>query len=50
MENRNVNVVIEEVVVAYFNGLIQKYAAPSLWSVFSMLKCTLFVFEKVDIS
>jgi hypothetical protein len=27
MKNRNVNVVSEEVVVAYFNGLIEKYAA-----------------------
>jgi hypothetical protein len=42
----NVNVVV----VAYFNGLIEKYAASSLWSTFSMLKSTIFVFEKIDMS
>jgi hypothetical protein len=30
MKNINVNVVTEQVVVAYFNGLIEKYAAFSL--------------------
>lgn len=50
LKNRNVNVITEEVIVAYFNGLIGKYAASSLWSTFSMLKTTLFVFEKIDIT
>jgi hypothetical protein len=34
MKNTNVNIVTEEVVAAYFNGLIEKYAASSLWSTF----------------
>jgi hypothetical protein len=38
MKNINVNVVTEEVVIVYFNRLIEKYAASSLWSTFSMLK------------
>jgi hypothetical protein len=46
MKNINVNVVTEKAVVAYFNGLIKKYAASSLWSTFSMLKSTAFVFEE----
>jgi hypothetical protein len=50
MKNINLNVVTEEVVVAYFNGLIEKYAASSLWSTFSMLKSTLFIFEKIHMS
>jgi hypothetical protein len=50
MKNINVNVVTEEVVVAYFNGLIEKYATSSLWSTFSMLKSTLFIFEKIHMS
>jgi hypothetical protein len=29
MKNTNVNIVTEEVVAAYFNGLIEKYAAVS---------------------
>jgi hypothetical protein len=42
----------EEVILAYFNGLMGKLAPPSLWSMYeySMLKSTLFVYEKVDIS
>jgi hypothetical protein len=43
MKNINVNVVTEEVVIVYFNRLIEKYAASSLWSTFSVLKSTLFV-------
>jgi hypothetical protein len=50
MKNINVNVVTEEVVAAYFIGLIEKYAASSLWSTFSMLKSTLLIFEKVEMS
>jgi hypothetical protein len=34
MKNTNVNIVTEEVVAAYFNELIEKYAASSLWSTF----------------
>lgn len=50
MRSKNVQVVTEVVMVAYFNGLIKKYAPPSLWSTYSMLRSTLFIFEKVDIS
>lgn len=50
MKLKSVFVVNEEVLLAYFNGLIQKYACSSLWSTYSMLKSTLLVFEKVDIS
>lgn len=50
MKSKNVSTVTEEVVVAYFNGLIGKYAPPSLWSTYSMLRSTLFIYEKVDIS
>jgi hypothetical protein len=52
MRTKNVDVITEEVILAYFNGLMGKLAPPSLWSMYeySMLKSTLFVYEKVDIS
>lgn len=50
MRTKNVDVIREEVMLAYFNGLMGKLVPPSLWSTYSMLKSTLFVYEKVDIS
>jgi hypothetical protein len=50
MRKKNVDVITEEVILTYFNGLMGKLAPPSLWSTYSMLKSTLFVHEKVDIS
>jgi hypothetical protein len=50
MRKKNVDVIREEVILGYFNGLMGKLALPSLWSTYSMLKSTLFVYEKVDIS
>jgi hypothetical protein len=50
MRKKNVDVITEKVILTYFNGLMGKLAPPSLWSTYSMLKSTLIVYEKVDIS
>lgn len=50
MNIKSVTLITEQVLLAYFNGLLEKYAPSSLWSTYSMLKSTLFVFEKIDIS
>lgn len=50
MESKNESVVTEKLMVAYFNVLREKYAPPSLWTTYSMLRSTLFMYEKVDIS
>ncbi|KAK4874152.1 hypothetical protein RN001_013512 [Aquatica leii] len=49
MELRKVRVVTEEVMVAYFNGLIEKYSPSSLWSTYFMFRLTVFVYEQIDI-
>jgi hypothetical protein len=38
MRTKNVDDITQEVIVAYFNGLMGKLAPPSLWSMYSMLK------------
>lgn len=49
MKEKNVTEINEDTLLVYFNGLLELYAASTLWATYSMLKCTLFVFEKVDI-
>jgi hypothetical protein len=50
MRKKNVDVITEEIILAYFNGLMEKLTPSSLWSTYSMLNSTLFVYEKVDVS
>lgn len=40
----------ETVLLAYFNELSRKYKPTSLWSTYSMLKSTMKIKEKIDIS
>lgn len=49
MRSKNVETITEEVLLAYFNGLQSKYASSTLWSTYSMLRLTLFVYDKIDI-
>lgn len=39
----------ENVVLDYFKELSEKYKASSLWSIFSMLRCTLNIHQNIDI-
>ncbi|KAK2574836.1 hypothetical protein KPH14_013018, partial [Odynerus spinipes] len=39
----------ESILMAYFSELAQKYKSSTLWSVYSMLKATIKINEKIDI-
>lgn len=48
-KTENVIILCEEVMLAYFEELSHKFAPTTLWSIYSMLKCTLNAFERNNI-
>lgn len=49
-KSKGSNSFCEDVLLVHFSELSKKYSPPSLWSMFSMLKCTINTFDKIDIS
>lgn len=49
-EKTNSNSFSEDVLLAYFDHLSEKYAPTSLWATYSMLKCSINTYNNVDIS
>lgn len=49
-DNKNVKNFTENVVLAYFNELAQNRKPSTLWATYSMLRTTLDINEKIDIS
>jgi hypothetical protein len=50
MKNKGIQLVNEEVLLAYFLYLSEKLAPSSLWTKYSMVKTTLKIYKNIDIS